>query len=57
MEDYENSLCCLDAENNYLWTKDYLYRREQYPKENHYTPAPDISHLHQDWWMFDDIPF
>lgn len=19
--------------------------------------TPDISHLHEDWWMYDDIPF
>lgn len=54
---YENSLCCLEAENDIIWTKEYLYKKEPYPKTRIIEETKDISHLRQDWWMYDDIPF
>ncbi len=55
--DFEDSICCIDAELDTIWTNGFLYKRNYYPKEHHYKEPPDISHLHQDWWMFDDIPY
>ena len=57
MCDYEDSLCCMEAEQDIIWTDDYLYKKERFPKERLLEPAPDISHLHKDNWMFDYIPF
>ena len=55
--DYEDSICCIEAEQDIIWSKEFLYKRNHYPKEKLLTPTPDISHLHQDWWMYDDLPF
>ena len=54
---YESSICLGEAEQNIIWSKGFLYKRNFFPKEEHYRETPNISHLHQDWWLFDDIPF
>lgn len=54
--EYDESICCLEAEQDLIWTKEYLYKKERFPKER-LKAIPDISHLHQEWWMYDDIPF
>lgn len=56
MEDYENSLCCMEAEQDIIWTKGYLYKKERYPKTK-LKDVPDISHMHKEDWIFDYIPF
>lgn len=56
-DDYENSICCFEAENDIIWSKEFLYKKNFFPKEEHYRETPDISHLHEDWWMYEDIPF
>ena len=38
MEDYENSLCCIEAEQDIIWTKGYLYKKEKYPKTSFLEP-------------------
>jgi hypothetical protein len=44
MEDYENSLCCMDAEQDIIWTKGYLYKKEKYPKTSFLKPDEiDVS--------------
>lgn len=55
--EYENTICCAEAEQNIIWEKWFLYKRNFFSKEHHYKEPPDISHLHQDWWMFGDIPY
>lgn len=54
--EYEDSICCWQAEQDIIWTKQFLYKRNP-PVSEQYELAPDISHLHEDWWMFDYIPF
>lgn len=55
--EYESSICLGEAEQNIIWSKGFLYKRNFFPKEEHYRETPDISHLHEDWWMYEDIPF
>lgn len=54
--EYEESWCCMEAEQDTIWDKAFLYKRNT-PHKSTFKEAPDISHLHEDWWMFDHIPF
>lgn len=54
---FEDSLCCLDAESDIIWTNGFLYKRNTYPEKSYYKSPPDISHLRTDDWLFDYIPF
>lgn len=55
--EYDESICCLDAEQDLIWSNSFLYKREHYPKKKISEETLDISHLHQDWWMYPDVPF
>lgn len=55
--EYEDSLCFLDAECDTIWTNGYLYKKEFYPQERWFKPAPDISHMRDETWLYDDIPY
>lgn len=55
--EYDDSICCVEAEQNIIWSKEFLYKRNYFPKERTLKDVPDISHMHQSWWMYDDIPF
>lgn len=58
-DDFENDfpICLTEAENDIIWSKGFLYKRNYYPKNIEFKNPPDITHLHQSWWMYDDIPF
>lgn len=52
---YEDSICCIDAEQDLICSKEY-FKRKYYPPKDFIYP-PDMSYKHQEWWMYEDIPF
>ena len=51
--EYDESICCMEAEQDLIWTKEYLYKREYFPKKS------DIEFKPEDFGggMFEGIPF